>query len=139
MKKTVLILSLGIGFAVAGCQTKADKDAQAAQKSEDSLTRTESNDQYLAFKKDADREIAANDDRIAHLRARLAKTQGTAPLDDARKQKVDDLEKRNAELRASLSDYKYQSADWDTFRSKWDHDRDNLRQAFHDFGDDLKN
>jgi hypothetical protein len=126
-----------VGIAMAACQTQAEKDAKAEEHTQDSISIRQSYDQYLAFKREADEEIITNNGRIAHLRERLAKTQGTAPLDDARRQKINNLEKRNADLRAAIDEYKYQSSDWEAFKAKWYHDRDNVRDAFRDAEADL--
>lgn len=147
MKKSIYAFSLIVGIAAAGCQTPAQKEEKAAEKMQDAKQdmndakkeeRRELNAEYPAFKTEGEREIDANNDRIAKLRNKLAKTGGTAPLDDARKRKIDDLEKKNADLKASLYGYETERSDWETFKAKWNHDKDDLKQAFKDFGDDLK-
>jgi len=126
-----------------GCSTSADKDKIA----ETNVTTTneelqqakqqELNAEYPAFKKDAEVKIAANDKRIAELRGNLSAS-GKSPLDDMRRQKIDDLQKRNADLRARLYGYEKERSDWLTFKTKFNQDADKLRDAFRDFGNDLK-
>jgi Skp family chaperone for outer membrane proteins len=137
MKKSIFLFSLVIGIAVSACQSQAEKDAKAEDRAQDSTSAKQANDQYLAFKRDADSEINGNNEKIAHLRERLAKTQGNAPLDGARKKKIDDLQKRNLDLRATIDEYKYQSSDWESFKAKWYSDRDSVRNAFRDTDTDI--
>lgn len=147
MRKSIYAFSLIAGIAMAGCQTPAQKEEKAAEKMQDAKQdmkdakteeRRELNAEYPAFKTEGEKEIEANNDRIAKLRERLAKTGGAAPLDDARKRKIDDLEKRNADLKANLYGYETERSDWETFKAKWNHDKDDLNKGFKDFGDDVK-
>lgn len=147
MKRSFYAFSLIVGLAAAGCQTPAQKEEKAAEKMQDAKQdmheakqeeRQALNAEYPAFKTAGEKEIEANNDRIAKLRERLAKTGGNAPLDGARRDKIADLEKRNADLKASLYGYETERSDWETFKAKWNHDKDNIDQAFKDFGNDMK-
>jgi DNA repair exonuclease SbcCD ATPase subunit len=145
MKKTIYIIMLNAviaGAFLASCESKEQKVENAKQnvkeaKEELKQTKQELNAEYPAFKRDAEEKILANDKRIAALREKLAKP-GKAPLDDAREQRIKDLEKRNAELRRRLYDYEKEHSDWESFKRQFNHDMDNLGDAFRDFGNDLK-
>ena len=145
MKKTIFTLvvtMLMAGSIFTSCDSPSQKVDDAKDKVQDAKeelkeAKQDLNAEYPAFKKDAEEEIAANDKRIAELRLKLAKP-GKAPLDGLRKQRIDDLEKRNAELRRRLYGYEKEHSDWEAFKRQFKHDEDNLRDAFRDFGNDLK-
>ena len=146
MKKTIYMLPAAVLMAVtvfASCETPAQKQ-QVAQANVEGATeelqqakQQEVNAEYPAFKKDAEIKIAGNDKQIADLRVKLAQP-GKSPLDDMRRQKIDNLEKQNADLRSQLLGYEKGPSDWTAFKLKFNHDSDNLRNAFRDFGNDLK-
>lgn len=146
MRKTIYAMSVASLLAcnaLASCESPAQKQEVAANNvvvAKEELQQAkqqELNAEYPAFKKKAEIEIAANDKHIAELRAKLAQP-GKLPLDDIRRQKIDDLQKRNADLKARLYGYEKERSDWLTFKAKFNHDADDLRNAFNDFGKDLK-
>ena len=59
-------------------------------------------------------------------------------MDDFRRKKIEDLKKQNADLRAELYAYEKQPSDWEKFKLKFNHDADNLRDGFKEFGNDMK-
>ena len=63
---------------------------------------------------------------------------GDDPHDTVRRQKIDELEKRNAALRVKLFGYEKTNTDWASFKRDFNHDMDDLHNAFHDFDNDLK-
>jgi len=95
------------------------------------------NAEYPAFKKNAEDKIAENERLIVNLKAKLAE-QGKSPLDDMRRQKIEDLRKQNGDLRAELYGYEKERSDWETFKAKFNYNADKLGKAFTDFGNDLK-
>jgi chromosome segregation ATPase len=124
------------------CQSKEQKVEDAQQNVNDAKeqlkdAKRELNAEYPAYKKDMEEKIAANENRIVELKEKLDKPV-KAPLDDWRRQKIADLEKRNAELRSRLYGYEQERSDWEAFKSKFNHDMDDLSNAFRDFGNDLK-
>jgi hypothetical protein len=146
MKKTIYTLAVTAimtGTALASCESPAQKqeiaanNVSVANEELQQAKQQELNAEYPAFKKDAELKITANDKRIAELREKLSAS-GKSPLDDIRRQRIDDLQKRNAELRARLYGYEKERSDWLTFKAKFNQDADNLRDAFKDFGNDLK-
>lgn len=141
MKKTIYTLGLIAGIALVSCQTPAQKEEAAKanlQTAKENLSgaKQELNAEYPTFRKDADQKITDNEIKIASLRAKLDK--GKAPLDGARRQKIDNLEKQNSELRSRLYGYEQERSDWLSFKLAFNRDKDKLRDAFQDFGDDLK-
>jgi len=129
------------GVILFSCQTSAQKqEATEAnlQTSRDTMgnTKPELNAEYAAFRKDADRQITDNETQIALLRAKLDKDK--TPLDNIRRQKIAAMEKQNADLRSRLYGYERERTDWMAFKQGFNRDKDKLRDAFHDFGDDMK-
>ena len=129
------------GLILNGCETPAQKEAAPktnVQNAKDDLkeAKQELNAEYPAFRRDAEQQIADNEEKIAQLKVKLDKP-GKHPLDNARRQKLDNLEKKNADLKAMLDGYETERSDWTAFKAKFNHAKDNVRDAFKDFGDDL--
>ena len=146
MNKTVYTIaaigSVVLGLTFSSCQNPAQKEAAAETKVEDAKqdlkeAKNEVNAEYPSFRKEADLEIAENDKKIADLQAKLDKP-GKRPLDNARKQKIEDLQRKNAELRSMLDAYDRDHSGWAEFKAKFNHAKDNVRDGFKDMGDDLK-
>jgi chromosome segregation ATPase len=146
MKKIFLaftvITTLISAITLTSCQSSAEKvqDAKAnVQNANEQLqdAKQEANAEYPQFKKDEETQIAINETRIAEIRARISDS-GKAPLDGLRKKRIDDLEARNSELRSRLYGYDAEHSDWVTFKAGFNRDMDKLRDAFNDFGNDLK-
>ena len=146
MKKSIYILAVTSaiisGAALMSCDNKAEK-VEAAQEKVDTAkqdlkeAKQELNAEYPAFKKDAEMKIDENDKKIAKIKSNLNKP-GQAPLDDIRKKRIANLEEKNAELRSELYGYEKERTDWEKFKAKFNHDMDNVKDAFNDFGKDLK-
>jgi predicted nucleic acid-binding Zn-ribbon protein len=146
MKKisyAVAIISMLMGsITLTSCQSPAEKEQDAKAnvqnaKEELSDTKQEVNAEYPQFKKDEEAQIAINETHIAEIRAKISDS-GKAPLDGLRKKRIDDLEARNTELRSRLYSYETERTDWVTFKAGFNRDMDKLRDAFNDFGNDLK-
>ncbi len=143
MKKIIqslLLNSVVIGALLTSYESNAQSVEAAQQNVKDSkeqLRQAQVNAAYPAFKKNAEQQIADNDKHIADLRAKLAQP-GKSPMDDSRRKKIEDLKKQNADLRAELYAYEKQPSDWEKFKLKLNHDADNLRDGFKDFGNDMK-
>jgi Skp family chaperone for outer membrane proteins len=141
MKKSIYTLGLIAGIALMSCQTPAQKEEAAEanlQTAKENLAtaKQDLNAEYPSFRKDADQQITDNEKEITSLRAKLDKDK--TPLDNVRRQKIEDLEKQNADLRSKLYGYEKERTDWLAFKQAFNRDRDKLRDAFRDFGDDLK-
>jgi uncharacterized protein YggE len=136
------------GIILAGCQTPAQKEAAAETKIDSAqsnlnsaqtdlnATKAELNPEYPAFKRDAEEQIADNDKKIAKLRSKL--TDSDSPANDMRSKKIDKLQQQNADLKSRLYGYETERSDWVAFKVRFNHDKDDLNQAFTDFGKDLK-
>ena len=143
MKKIICGLALNVilaGTFLTSCETKQQKVEDAKQDLKDArqdARQEELNAEYPAYKKEMEERIEGNNRRIADIRADLAKP-GNHPFAEERKKNIDNLEKRNAEMRSRLEAYEKDHSDWSTFKRNFNHDMDNLGDAFRDFGNDLK-
>jgi uncharacterized protein YggE len=148
MKNTLYTTALIAGIILASCQTPAQKEAAAETKvdsaqsnlnnAQKDLNNTQAvlNPEYPAFRKDAEEQINDNDKKIAKLRSKL--TDANSPANDMRSKRIDKLQKENADLRSRLYGYETERSDWVAFKVGFNHDKDNLNQAFSDFGNDMK-
>lgn len=133
MKKALYTLALISGTLFAVGQTATTTTTPNVTASGQAL-----NPEYPAFRKNAEQQIADNDKRIADLRLKTNRQDNTA-LNDVRNQKINDLEKKNADLRKRLFGYEKSNTDWVVFKRDFMRDMDDLHNAFRDFGDDRKN
>ena len=107
---------------------KAVLDAQSDlnQARQDSIT------EYQQFKIESENRIIANEKSIEELRVKIVSTN-----DENRvlyETKLADLQKRNYELKIKLDEYKVDETNkWQTFKSEFKHDMDELGKAFSDF------
>jgi hypothetical protein len=142
MNKTIYTIALMASISCAYGQTPAQNETKAedkldTKKSEVKQAQRELDAAYIPFKKDAEVQIKANDEAIKELRRNLVKPGRSAANDDSKK-KIDALEDRNVELRSRLYTYEAERSDWEAFRIKFNHDRDDLHKAVKDFGKDMK-
>ena len=79
---------------------------------------------WTAYRKDVEVRIARNNDSIQDLKIKMKKP-GVA-LDNMRERRIDELQERNAKLKAQLASYKYNSSDWVTYKSELDKELDQL-------------
>lgn len=93
------------------------------------------NEEYQDFKKDATEEIKENDENIEKLLKKINEPGKT--LDEARGRRVADLREQNTELRARLNNYSLNTSDWQSFKTKFNSDLNDVGQSFQDlFSDD---
>ncbi len=143
MKKTIYSFVFGsmlIGGVLSSCESKQEKVEEATEDVRDAKedlkeAQRELNAEYPAYRNDMDARITANEKEIARLREIINKP-GEKPLDNARRERIDDLEKRNSELRARLYGYENERSDWEAFKREFNHDMDELGNSFKDAGKD---
>jgi len=96
-------------------------------------TATTGQSEWQAYKKEQEEKIRINDERIAALRANADTTKTLAAVDNTR---IENLQKRNAELRTKITTYKYNESKWDQFKREFNHDMAELGKAIKDLGKD---
>lgn len=136
MKKIAYTMAMLIVTVVASSQTPAQNEVKAEQKVEAAKINLKDAEEnldvvYMLYKKDAIVQIDANDKKIKELRARLVKPR-RAHANDARINKIDELQDRNVELRKRLYTYQAERSDWAAFKAKFNNDKDELHKAVDD-------
>jgi chromosome segregation ATPase len=86
---------------------------------------------WKAYKAEAEVKIKANDVRIAELKASMKKS-GKA-VTAIYKENVAILEKKNAAMKNRISDYDKSQSNWESFKTEFNHDMDELGTALKDF------
>ena len=144
MKKTVLIpmvASFGIATLFMGCKPSIEEQAaqdnveEAKQDVVDAKedladARKQANaEEWQSFKDDMNAVIEKNDARIAELKQDIKKTGKEANAEY--NQKIDTLEEKNKKLKLKMEAYKNDAdSDWQSFKSEFNHDMDELGNAF---------
>lgn len=95
------------------------------------------NKEWEAFKVNTDSLINENDMRIAELKVKMNNTSKAA--DSTYKKKIAQLEKRNAAMKVKIQSYKDDSSqNWDSFKTEFNHDMNELGSALKDLTVDNK-
>lgn len=139
MKKTIFILAVTTFIAGAiftGCQSsekKVENAQDAVAKANENLD--EANQKYLAdieaYRKVITDKIDANNKSIAEFKLRINKEKKEAREDY--KKRINELEQKNNDIKKKLDDYKAQGKEnWENFKTEFNHDMDELGQAFQD-------
>ncbi len=146
MKKIIYFTALSVmisGSLFTSCASNEKKVENAQANVEDAkqdLTDAKNKlaAEYPMFKSDAEKKIAENEKRINSLKAKPYKT-GNAELDETHQTKIDNLEKKNAELRNRLYTYEHEHSDWQEFKRGFNLDLDAIDNAFKDLDKDKGN
>jgi F0F1-type ATP synthase membrane subunit b/b' len=128
------------GVIFTSCESKEKKVEDAKENVQDAKkdlkeAQQDLNAEYPAFRTDAEKRIADNDKRIAELQEKIDKP-GKAPLDDARKKRIEELKQKNADLRSRLYGYEKERSNWESFKREWNNDMEGLDQSVRDLGRD---
>jgi t-SNARE complex subunit (syntaxin) len=92
-------------------------------------------DSIREFKLDAQNKIAGNDRKIDEFKAKIAK--GKKSAGDKYEAKINDLEKKNKDLRKRLDDFIDESGDaWASFKREFNHDMDEIGNSLKDITKD---
>ena len=118
-----LVLMIGTLFAMGQAQTTTTNKTALGQAL---------NAEYPAFKINAEQQIADNDKRIADFRLRPNRPDNNSQ-NDVRNQMMDDIEKKNLDLRKRLFGYEKLNVDWIVFKRDFNHDMGDLQNALRDF------
>lgn len=144
MKKMFLATAFNVMLATlvfTSCDSKQEKVQEAqedVQEAKEDLreAKAELNAEYPAYRTDVENRIKMNEEHIAQLRKNIGN--GGKPLDPARAKRIDELEEKNAQLRARLVGYETERSDWESFKREFNHDMDELGAAIEDLGKDNK-
>ncbi|MBS1614269.1 MAG: hypothetical protein JST49_15725 [Bacteroidetes bacterium] len=144
MKKMFFTTAFNVmlaAFVFTSCESKQEKVADAQEevqeaKQELSEAKAELNAEYPAYRTEVENRIKMNEERIAQLRKNIGN--GGKPLDAERAKRIDELEQKNAQLRARLVGYETERSDWESFKREFNHDMDELGAAIENLGKDNK-
>lgn len=126
----------------AGCASPANKVEKSEQKVTEArqdltLAQQDYAEELSAFREETGKRITANDTLIADLRASM-KRAGSDAREDY-KEKINDVQNRNDQLRKRLGDYKEDGNQrWDAFKEEFNRDMDDLGKSLKDFSVDNK-
>ncbi|MFA7273847.1 MAG: hypothetical protein WC044_08255 [Crocinitomicaceae bacterium] len=140
MKKSIGIILTSffiMGLLLTSCSTPSEK----AQNEEDNVTEAQeklddSNENYKKdmedFKARTATQIEANEKSIQDFNARIADQKSEAKADYEKK--IAELDSKNSDLKKKMDDFKADSqSSWESFKTEFGHDMDELGTAFKDF------
>jgi len=141
MKKMIFRVTVGaiaVSSTLFSCtskERKVEEERGNAQEARQDLREAERelNAEYPAFRIDAEEKIVRNEKRIVELRAIVDKP-GTKAFDGMRKKRIEELSEKNALLRSRLNAYEKERSDWEVFKREFNHDMNQLGEAFSDLG-----
>ncbi|HMT29069.1 MAG TPA: hypothetical protein PKD91_07305 [Bacteroidia bacterium] len=136
MKKLKFIALIIIG-TLTGLTFSSSRLSAQDKKMENKKDQTESipsqnatAEEWKVFKAETEAKIEANDARIAELK--IQKKNNDEKLDESYVKRVDVLEVKNKELKDRVDAYEKKNSDWAKFKREFNHDLDELGQAFKD-------
>ena len=121
-------------------QEKVDVAEQNLKDAKDSLVvakKAATAEEWQTFKDQTDSVISYNEAQIAELKLKMQKTGKSV---DAKYQKnIEILEQKNKDLKVKADTYKNDAnSDWQSFKREFNHDMDEIGQAFKDLTVDNK-
>lgn len=140
MKKRILtiataaILITGAVFTSCNTPTENLEDAKAnVEDAKDDLI--DANQEYIKdmenFKTETDKTIETNILSIAAFKSRIEIEKKEAKAEYIKK--IDELEKKNTDIKKRIDDYNAAGKEnWENFKAEFNHDMENLGQAFYD-------
>jgi hypothetical protein len=134
------IMSLMLALVISSCNNPSAK-VEEAQKDVIDANREldEANVEYLReidnFRVETAIKIEANNKTIADYKVLVQ--EGKSSLKQEREKKIAELEMKNSNMKMRLDDYKADGKDkWNTFKSEFNHDMEEMGKAFKDLTTD---
>lgn len=146
----LIAIMLAAGTIFSGCQSAEKKEEnanekvqdaeqelmQAQQKADAQAAKAVNDEEWRAFKIDAQEKINKNEARIVELKTKKQKP--GKMLDSLYEKRIETLVQKNNELKAKIDAYEMEHSDWETFKREFNHDMDELGQALKDITVDNK-
>lgn len=138
MKNSILTIAVITSTLLMSCGTKAEKVENAeVNVVEANQDLNKANEDYLIeveeYKKETAAKIEANERSIADFKLRVEKEKKEAKADY--KAKIAALEQKNSDMKKTMDDYKADGREkWESFKTEFNHDMEELGQAFSDLG-----
>jgi hypothetical protein len=141
MKKTISYAALALilaGSFTTSCESNVQREKRAQENLLDAQQELRDaqialDEEYPAFKIEAEAKIAANEKRIEMLNLVIIHPNDRS-LEDARRQKIEVLNQKNRDLRNELKAYEREGSDWKAFKHKFNQDMNGLVDALKEFG-----
>ncbi len=140
MKKSIGIITASffvMGLLLTGCSSPAEKVEDAEEnviEAQEELDETNENYKadMKAYKENTANQIAANEQSIKDFNARIADQKSEARADYEKK--IADLDSKNSDLKKRMEDFQADSqTSWESFKTEFGRDMDELGVAFRDF------
>ncbi|PLX02142.1 MAG: hypothetical protein C0595_11920 [Marinilabiliales bacterium] len=109
---------------------KTEHDMQVMQNDDSDTPKMATADEWETFKLESELQINNNKIRIKELKEKIKKT--GVILDSDYTKKIENLEKKNKDLKTKLEKYDKEQSDWGKFKREFKHDMDELGKAFKD-------
>jgi len=141
MKITIITLALSTmliaGTVFTSCKSPAQKEEAAQAKVDEAQqdlnaaqVKVATSEEWATFKSESELKIKDNEIRIAEIKVKMKKP---GKVFDALYQKrIDELEERNLEMRVRMNTYENSKSDWESFKTEFNHDMDELGKALKD-------
>lgn len=148
IKKSIFILAVStfmVGMLGTSCKSNTEKEADAAVEATNEAKQDEMIDEKISkndqaewenYKNETEAKIKANEQLISDLRLEIKNS--NKKYDDAYLKNIDLIEKRNADLRIKINGYQNIESDWDSFKTEFNHDLDELGKSINDLNVDNK-
>jgi len=129
------ILITALAFTSCRQTTTAEKDAEAkVQEAQENLNIAEeaaTEEQWAAYRADAEAKINSNQNAIAEFRKKMKRT--GEKTDALYEKNIDALELKNKELNERMDAFsKSSKSNWNSFKKEFDHDMDEIGKALKD-------
>ncbi len=136
MKKLFYLLAVTMLFAagtvITSCNwssNKANKDRKETQvDTELQQQKTATTEEWEEFKGESEIKIKENEIRIEELKQKLM--QPGVTLDSLLQKRINALEEKNNNLKAKIKTFESDQSDWESFKREFNHDMDELGEAF---------
>jgi hypothetical protein len=145
MTKSILKITavlFATSLVATGCNTPAEKVEHAQENvTEANNDLNKANEAYLAdvetYRIETTNKINSNNQSIIDFNARIDGQKKEAKADY--RKKVAELETKNSDMKKRMEDYKADSKEnWESFKTEFNHDMDELGNAFRDLTIDNK-
>jgi len=131
---TIMIVTFISASVLISCNSSADKVEKAKKEVlEANRDLDEANKEYeldmANYRKEIAAKVESNNQSILELKAKINEQKKDAKIEY--KQKIADIELKNEELRLKMENYKATDKEnWENFKEEFNHDMDELGQAF---------
>ena len=146
MKKIIfafVVMTFVTAITVVSCKPATKEENEATENAKEAnqelidVKKAATAEEWKAFKNSGDSLINKNEEKIAELKLKMKNTGKS--IDAKYKDNIEVLEQKNKDLKVKMETYKNDTnADWQSFKSEFNHDMDELGQSLKDFTVDNK-